>query len=66
MAMKRGNIEGGRAETDREFARRVRHEIDQDSWHGTDRIGARFPEKAIIHDIPADETVHIYRQPKGE
>jgi len=64
--MNRGNSDSGRTETDHEYRRRVQDEMDQDSWRGTDRVGNRFPEKAQIHDLPADDTIHIYRTPRGE
>lgn len=66
MAMKRGNIDSGRTETDHEYRQRVFDEIDQDTWRGTDRVGCYYPDKAQIHDIPQSEEVHIYRQVKGE
>lgn len=66
MAMKRGNIDSGRTETDHEYARRVQDSIDQDTWRGTDRVGDRFPDKAVVHDLPQDDSLHIYRTPKGE
>jgi hypothetical protein len=64
--MKRGNTDAGRTETDHEYRRRVQDAMDQDKWHGTDRVGARYPDRAQVHDLPKDDTIHIYRTPEGD
>lgn len=53
----------GHLESDAEYHRRVQHRMSEDDWQGVDTVGAKFPERAIVHDVtsPEDrEPPHVY------
>jgi hypothetical protein len=50
-------------ESNSEYHSRVQRRMDEDSFQGVDTVGARFPERAIVHDMtgPDDkEPPHVY------
>lgn len=55
-----------RNETTPEFNSRVQDMMDQDSWNGTDRVGACYPKPGKIVEIGGDDSpVTIYRRRDG-
>jgi hypothetical protein len=50
-------------ESNTEYHRRIQSRMDEDSWQGVDTVGARHPERAIVHDMTRpdeQEPPHIY------
>lgn len=50
-------------ESSSEHQRRIHRRMDEDSWQGTDTVGAEFPRRGIVHDMTRPdekEPPHIY------
>lgn len=66
MANNRAPIDDGHPESDAEYHRRVQDQMDEDSWAGRSTVGAKFPERGIVHE-PYDDAAppHIYKWKRG-
>lgn len=55
--------EDSHLESNGEYHRRVQRRMEEDAFQGVDTVGARFPERAIVHEMtpPSEqEPPHVY------